>query len=589
MLGFLIATAAASGPKYLGTEPRRGVWAYFCYQDTASIAGSEANPLTYPARCWEEQSVKAAPAAQGTLMMVKWRHIEPSPGRYDWREFDANISKATGLNLQLIVAVEICKADAKDEAAPEWLYSEVPAVAFNVEGTKKCPYYLNGRFQVLFRSLISALAVHLSELPSREMVVGVQAMLGITGDDRPWAATPINKSYVITDSEWTNYTRVMSQAYCAAFTKTGRRVLFNLENPGYNGTDDPWVLRECPGSLLKQGIVSHGYQLNTELDLYELWRRRGLDVAYTRGELALEPNPTKGTYGNWAQAPHWSLQANAEWCLQFGLAQWNLYAGFLSNESFAPTLEFFNRQAPSTAAATATAAFLSFRDALDTADTERWPVATFGAVNVSHGEHGTRLNQARMLSISGAMEPYGARIENVTECSSFKSVVQKKGNYLNDVGYRIWPGNYAKFLTQQEASTTSVGRWRVGPREQGYGRFARALEQKSGKSAIRLSLAPQFAAEHRYGASNALNVTLRVVYFDEGHGRWTLTYTAEQGRSAAMNVLRAGTGRWKEAECTVQMVPNDASEGFDFELRSLSGEDEVFSLFEVIVNAHISN
>ena len=58
---------------------------------------------------------------------------------------------------------------------------------------------------------------------------------------------------------------------------------------------------------------------------------------------------SKGLYrpwlGNWAQAPQWSLQANAEWCLQFGLAQWNLYAGFLSNETFAPTLEMFNRQA----------------------------------------------------------------------------------------------------------------------------------------------------------------------------------------------------------------------------------------------------
>lgn len=53
----------------------------------------------------------------------------------------------------------------------------------------------------------------------------------------------------------------------------------------------------------------------------------------------------RSRYGNWNQAPQWSLQANAEWALQFGVAQWNLYAGFLSNATFVPTLEMFNRQA----------------------------------------------------------------------------------------------------------------------------------------------------------------------------------------------------------------------------------------------------
>lgn len=192
-----------------------------------------------------------------------------------------------------------------------------------------------------------------------------------------------------------------------------------------------------------------------------------------------------------------------------------------------------------------------------------------------------------MLRIAEEMHEYGAKVENVAECASLKSIVQKKGMYLNDVGYRIWPSNYAKHMRQHNATATSVGRWRVGPKDQGYGRFARALEQKTGKIAMRLSLTPNFASAHRDVTSGALNVTLRVVYFDVGDGRWTLSYRGTSGaRGTAMTVSNGDTGRWKVAKAIVLMVPTDASGAnhFDFELRSLNKKNEVFSVIEVLVN-----
>ena len=139
----------------VAAEPRRGIWAYFCYSDTASIAGSSP-PGHYTRRCWEEQSVKAPAAVQGTLMMVKWRHVEPSSGVYDWSALDANISKAVALDLQLLIAIEICKADPKDEATPDWLYEAVPGVNFthspkgvvvpdNTTNPHRCPNYRDPR------------------------------------------------------------------------------------------------------------------------------------------------------------------------------------------------------------------------------------------------------------------------------------------------------------------------------------------------------------------------------------------------------------------------------------------------------------
>ena len=188
--------------------PRSGIWGYFCFSDTASISGASP-PSYYPGLCWEEQSVKTAPAMQGTLMMVKWRHIEPSPGVYDWSALDANITKAAALNLQLVLAVEVCKADPADEATPDWVYESVPGVNFthspkgtivpsNTTNPHRCPYYLDENFQTIFGKLIAALAAHVASLPEKNMIVGVQDMEGITGDDRPWNGNPIESRYWIT-------------------------------------------------------------------------------------------------------------------------------------------------------------------------------------------------------------------------------------------------------------------------------------------------------------------------------------------------------------------------------------------------------
>lgn len=167
--------------------------------------------------------------------------------------------------------------------------------------------------------------------------------MGITGDDRPYAGTPVNADYIITPEQWKNYTKTMAMVYCDAFASINRPVLFNLDNPGkllwehtkhllgflfsfffppfpfvfspiiysrltprtkgYNDTDDPWIVEQCPGSLVKQGIVSHGYQLNTELDLYQQWQNEGFQNVFSRGELALEPNPAEGEEAALLTAP----------------------------------------------------------------------------------------------------------------------------------------------------------------------------------------------------------------------------------------------------------------------------------------------
>ncbi|MEJ7672667.1 MAG: hypothetical protein WKF59_08125 [Chitinophagaceae bacterium] len=56
---------------------------------------------------------------------------------------------------------------------------------------------------------------------------------------------------------------------------------------------------------------------------------------------------------------------------------------------------------------------------------------------------------------------------------NLRSDLQDKYNY--DIGINLIPNNYQRFLTQYSPNTTSRGRWRIGPVDQPYGRYARCL------------------------------------------------------------------------------------------------------------------
>ena len=79
-------------------------------------------------------------------------------------------------------------------------------------------------------------------------------------------------------------------------------------------------------------------------------------------------------------------------------------------------------------------------------------------------------------------------------------------------------------------------------------------------------------------------VKVRVVYFDEGHGKWSLNYVDKSGKvRKAMEVNNQNSGQWKEAEATI----NDAAfiangpKGADLILSNESREDTKFHMVEL--------
>lgn len=162
--------------------------------------------------------------------------------------------------------------------APAWMYARAPPAAsvplVNVTpepGHEESifPYYLDGTYQVLFLRVQRAFADYLARLPERlrRRVVSGQAMYGSTGDDVPWHGSPVNASFDISAAQWTNFTRALAPALCATFagSATVERlpILWNGE-----AEDLDYFMAVCPGSLIKTGSASHGYQINDELEDY---------------------------------------------------------------------------------------------------------------------------------------------------------------------------------------------------------------------------------------------------------------------------------------------------------------------------------
>jgi|EP01043_Picozoa_sp_COSAG02_P024295 hypothetical protein len=237
--------------------------------------------------------------------------------------------------------------------------------------------------------------------------------------------------------------------------------------------------------------------------------------------------------------------------------------------NFSPLFTIPRRHAGHRNPATAPAAFISFRDSLDTADVNRWPVDQYGPV-ASKSQPDSIANKDRMIKIQQQNKERGARLppDKADYFASLHSVKQRKAPALFDVCWLCFSGNYGRFIEQVNPATTSIGYWQLGPVDQGYGRFARGLEHSSGKNKITVQLDP------RFGSAVATKACIRVVYFDQGSGRWMLGYD----NIRVATVQKHNSKRWESVEANVTL-----GNSRDITLMSMNAEDDVFSLLEVLL------
>ena len=159
-----------------------------------------------------------------------------------------------------------------------------------------------------------------------------------------------------------------------------------------------------------------------------------------------------------------------------GQSVWDVNKGSLTASKeggYDYSFYFFNKYAGQIYPKTATDAFCALHKGLDGGDTMAYPETEFGKASPN--------NTDRMLKICESFAKYGASADD-PDALNERASSGKAG--FNDVGWDLWPDNYARFLYQIDADATSVPLWRVGgpitPTSSIYSRFARGIEHASG-------------------------------------------------------------------------------------------------------------
>jgi hypothetical protein len=154
---------------------------------------------------------------------------------------------------------------------------------------------------------------------------------------------------------------------------------------------------------------------------------------------------------------------------------------------------------------------------------------------------------------------------------------------LNDVAYNIWRGNYRNFLYQIDANATSQGYWRVGSKNQPYGRFARGFNNAQNKNTLYFDIDDVFFCGNALGGR--YDVKVRVVYFDKGEGSWALKYHATgNAEKTAYTLTKTNSGQWKEKIVSISdgQFSNGGPRSADLMLVNTDSEDDIFHMVEII-------
>ena len=529
----------------------------------------------------------------GADIDADWDELEIADGVWDWSSYDQQLDYAAAQGYFIETALQ------GGESTPHWLYNRssgnksVPLVevvplpgSTSKSHLRMFPYYLDPTYRGLFLRALQSLADHIASLPEkiRSRVIGVQVKFGDSGDDTPWHGTAQDSKWDISVDQWHNFTLPLTRPICDIYRNHSLHPLWNdnIEFLTYQ-------TKNCPGSFIKTGMVTHGFQLTEEYDNY-LGKGK---VCHTAGMHCRGESWPFSVTGYFFYAPLKNTYAHLLWQLTFGVDMPQLSVPPLVNKSYYPIYrDVFNRYANSIPREPVTAeaakmwagAILNLRDGLDSADAARFPAAKYGVV-----QQGGKPGQTRMLAIANdpQFKSRGAVEMDVVHAS--KSPMGSRDRTApNDVGWRIWPTNYGNgLMTQLNPNETSVGWWHVGPQDQYYGRYARGFDIASGRNKMGFTLDQRLwgglplsgiGGSSSSSSSNTPNLLkLLVVYFDgDGHEHLQFTNDAQQqqqqqrattrgentvsfeiaydshsGCRTAKTVTGSGSGRWVTVEVDV--------------------------------------
>jgi len=527
----------------------------------------------------EPLSVSQFPEIKGTLCNFYWKDLETNPGVWDWTSFDTALARRTqdGLPVIFMVYVRGPRGDA-----PEWLFGKgVPKVIIkdnkgNIIGSS--PYYADSIYKFYFKKMIIAVHQHLETLPSfvRIRIIGVQGCFGSTGDFIGYQGGVVPSKFTLTQKQFSNLFREFTQYYFDEYKNTNPKIAL-LSNPKNQRDDDAlWVALNCPGGWLKNSTIGKAFQLNDELDkslwLYDLVNKPQ-NGDYIRMQCEIPGSSTSS--GWWKKFPYRNMFGVMCYAIYWGLDWPNQDDDGIIDPLLDSVFNFFNKYAGQKDPAKSTNAMCALKDVLDASDSVRFPASIYGSVS--------RTNTQRYQDIANHFSAFGAKLEDVNKLGS-PETDQLSATGTNDVGWRLLPGNYDRYLHQITPNQTSVGYWNVqsGDPNSMYGRFARGFDIVNNKDALYFDVDNAFLSNAPLNSSYP--VTIEITYLDKGNGGWQLFYDAQtDDNHPSITVICGNSGLWKKVSVTLTdaYFGNRCINSSDFYIKSTNNENVIFAVAEL--------
>ena len=530
----------------------------------------------------EYMSPAGRPWLKGTIVVRSWSDIETGNNDFHFGTLDYGLNAAVTQGYEHVMVKIYAGFNS-----PEWLYSAgVPKVVTDGDPNRcEYPYYLDPDFKFYFKRMIGAVAAHIETYPSniRNRIIGIQCPIGKSGDGDAYHGTPLDPQYKISSSEWYAYQQEMFAAYIDAYTNTSPSIVPLLNHGGLDM--HAWLKSHYPRTWRKYSFAAHAYQH------HRTWDGRQNTyipdaIQYHDGWPILVRDEFDCQKAGWFnEAPVWNMYWTVLHALHWGVDLMNVQKGFLeqAGPELVDAFYWFEKYAGCHEPAESPGAWIALRDGLDCADTDRFPESVYGdLIYVTGGDWqgwDGSANPQRYLNIADGFAAYGAvQGDNdvpvgVTASQGFEK--------MNDVGWKSPPSSFCMYLTQHDPVGTSQGWWRVGPKTQKYGRFARGFNHAKGWDTMWFDLDDAFFTS-RPPAGHRIKV--RVVYFDRGTGQWRLKYDAVgNAQKTACTVTKTDTGLWKETKVVIEdaYLGNRCPNNTDFMLVSVDAEDDIFHMLEV--------
>jgi hypothetical protein len=512
---------------------------------------------------------------RGRLCNYNWKDLEVAPNEWNWKEFDSDLTAHTQDGLPVIFMVYT------KEDAPDWLYSNGVSKVIernnNGDVTGYSPYYADPDYKHFFKRMIQQVHQHVETLPAsvRNRIIGVQGCFGSTGDYISYKGE-VDAQYELSGADFFALFQEFTQYYYDEYKNTNPKIalLSNPRNKGDEGNE--WVVQNCPGGWLKCGTLGKAYQLNDELDK-SAWLYNILNVpqqgSYVRARSEISGGSLDSRW--WNMAPYKNMFALMCYGVYWGLDWPNQGADQLTDKLFDSAFNFFNKYAGQKNPAKSTNAMCALKDALDASDDARFPASVYGAVN--------RDNQQRYRNIANAYAAYGAVLQDL-KTATLDEMDNLSAKGINDVGWRIFPGNYEHWLHQINANKTSAGYWNVASDDTKtmYGRFARGFDFTKKKNALYFDVDDAFL--NNKALKGSYDITIEITYLDNGGGAFRLYYDAKtSGNKLATSVTCGNTNKWKKVSVTLSdaYFANRGYNKSDFFIVGTNNKNVIFSVIEL--------